>query len=94
MVLVTAGSIGGAVAVSTLGSDNRYEARGRIVEVNGASFTFEVNNIWYTVATTAKTKFEHFDGDLQSVVDDGTRIKVEGRVDRNGIIVAKEIELK
>ena len=94
VLLVTAGTIGGVVAASTLGSDGGYEARGYVVEVNDSRFTFEVDGIWYTVATTAKTKFEHFDGNLQSLSDDGTRIKVEGRVDRNGIIVAREIELK
>ena len=94
VLIVTAGSIGGAVAASTLGSENGYGARGHIVAVDGARFTFQVDGVGYTVATTAKTKFEHFDGDLQSLLDDETRIKVEGRVDRNGIIVAREIELK
>jgi hypothetical protein len=94
ILLVTAVSIGGAVTASTLKSSDGYEARGHIVEINGGRFTFEVNDAWYTVATTEKTKFEHFDGDLQSILDDGTRIKVEGHVDRNGIIVAREIELK
>lgn len=94
VLLVTVATVGGVAAASTLGSDNRYEGRGQIVEIDGDSFTFQDADHLHTVTTTARTKFEHFDGDLQSLLDDGVTIKVEGRVASDGTILAREIELK
>lgn len=85
---------GGFATIAFAGSADRNGALGYVVEVDGANFTFEVGDDFYSVTTTDRTEFENFDGRLESLMGGDMLVKVQWNKIIDGVIIAREVETK
>lgn len=85
---------GGFATIAFAGSADRHGALGYVVEVDGANFTFEVGDDFYSVTTTDRTEFENFDGQLESLMGGDMLVKVQWNKIIDGVIIAREVETK